>query len=64
MSREVKYSLIIQLVFLIVLLSNNAFSQNQDVIGLDSEYCINSPVDTIYGVNPTTGTFPLVDKDG
>ncbi len=32
MVREVRYSLIIQLVFLFTLLSNNAISQNQDII--------------------------------
>jgi len=45
-------------------MSGNAFSQAQDITGWDTEYCVNSPVDTIYGINPTTGTFPLVDKDG
>ncbi len=47
--------MIIQLVFLFGFFSTEAFSQ--DVIGWDTEYCINSPVDTIYGINPTTGDF-------
>jgi len=51
----VRYGLIIQLVVLFGFFSTEAFSQ--DVIGLDTEYCINSPVDTIYGINPDTGDF-------
>ncbi|MCJ7715790.1 MAG: hypothetical protein MUO54_04625, partial [Anaerolineales bacterium] len=55
-----KYSLIFQLAFLFVLLPNHVYSQN--IIGGEPEYCINSPVDTIYGINPTTGTFAAFDS--
>ena len=57
--REPRYILIVQFVFLFVLFSSEAFAQ--DITGLDAEYCINSPVDTIYGINPTTGTFAAFD---
>ncbi|MCP4312904.1 MAG: PKD domain-containing protein [Bacteroidetes bacterium] len=62
MARKVRYSIIIQLVILFTLLSNNAFSQV--VFGVEDSYCRNSPVDTIFGVFPTNGTFPVVDAGG
>ncbi|MCK5692220.1 MAG: immunoglobulin domain-containing protein, partial [Bacteroidales bacterium] len=55
MARGVRFGLIIQLVFLFGFFSTEAFTQ--DIIGLDADYCINSPVDTIYGINPTAGDF-------
>ena len=64
MRKEMRFGIIIQLMLLLVLLTNNAFSQAQQVTGWENEYCIDSPADTIYGINPTTGTFPIVDKDG
>jgi hypothetical protein len=53
--RKEKYGLIILLVTLFGFFSTEAFTQ--DVIGLDAEYCVNSPVDTIYGINPDDGVF-------